>query len=93
MSIHRFDARADANRLELVHEAQKLGWWLIEIRRPVDYLGFHRGKWHPIEIKTADGKLTKAQELFIASSAFYGATESILIWRDIYDIIRDSQSV
>ncbi len=89
MSLNRYAARRDANEQELIAEARKLGWWLIPLSRPVDWLGYWRGVWLPIEIKSGSGTLTEAQETFIELADARGAP--VLIWRTLDDVVECSK--
>jgi hypothetical protein len=91
MSLNRYAARRDANDLEIASEAIKMGWWLTMIRTPADYLGFLRGRWFPIEIKTAAGTYTRAQKLFQDEAQYRGA--KVLTWRNLHDMCEDTRQV
>src|SRR5688500_14836803 len=62
---HRFAARRDANEPPLVKLAQSLGALMVQ-SGPLDWLCCWRGRWIPVEIKTATGKYTDAQVIFLA---------------------------
>jgi hypothetical protein len=95
MSIKRFAARRDANDASIAETATKLGWWLIPLDTPCDYLGWHAlYGWHPIEIKRPDGprggtshnRLTKAQIEFHAEAQQRNA--KVFIWKNENDILK-----
>lgn len=89
-AMPKYAARRDENEEALVKTARQLGWWMLMLTTPCDWLGWHpkRG-WQPVEIKSEKGQYTKDQQTFIASAAFYGAP--VITWRNIDDVIRDSQ--
>lgn len=69
MSRHRYDARTDANERQIVDALQAAGYVVWQIRWPVDLLvGTPSGRWLPMEVKTAKGRLTEDQERFIATA-------------------------
>ena len=82
MSLNRFAARRDANEASIIDCARKLGWVMVQIGKPVDFIGYLKG-CHLVEIKTAKGTLTKAQEKFI--ELWPG---NVLIWRTTDDVVR-----
>lgn len=89
MSLNRFAARRDANEKELLDTARKLGWWLVFVGFPVDYVGCFRQRLHFIELKTPKGKYTPAQILFLEEAKTHGIT--VLTWRDHGDIVESSK--
>ena len=58
-------ARVDANQGEIVAGLRKLGISIEIIEEPLDCLGWWRGEYFLLEIKTPGGRLTKAQVEFI----------------------------
>jgi hypothetical protein len=90
MSIHRFAVRRDGNEPALIKEARKLGWWMLEIRRPCDWLGHWRGVWYPVEIKLPKARYTPAQVKFMKEADWRNAP--VLIWRSIDDIVSCSKA-
>lgn len=58
-------ARVDANQEEIVAGLRRLGISVEIIEEPMDCLVCHRGKTSLLEIKTPEGRLTKAQVEFI----------------------------
>ena len=83
MSLNRFATRRDANEATILYCARNLGWVMVNIEKPVDFIGCLRGEVHLIEIKTAKGTLTRAQEKFI--ELWPG---NVLIWRTTDDVVR-----
>lgn len=75
MSIHRWNARSDANRDQIVIALRAAGASVYDLRRPVDLLVGFRGQTLPMEIKRPPGpkgglagrKHTKAQASFLAT--------------------------
>ena len=82
-------AKRDANEPELIKQARRLGWWLTRLDTPVDWLGFWRGRWYPVECKSSKGKLTPAQKSFTLNAAWYEAP--VLIWRTMDDVLESSK--
>lgn len=96
MSLKRWAVRRDRNEQELVPVARKLGWWLIDLDEPCDFVGWLAGQWHLVEIKRPEmaGKAreyTPAQKEFRAKAQELGAR--LLTWRTADDVIRDSQAL
>ena len=89
MSLNRYAARRDQNEPELLETAKKLGWLMIYIGFPVDYVGCFRQRLHFIELKTPKGKYTPAQILFLEEARAHGIT--VLTWRDHVDIVESSK--
>lgn len=54
-------ARRDANEAAIVAALRQCGVTVHLLDTPCDLLVCYRGKWQPLEVKTARGKLTKAQ--------------------------------
>lgn len=95
MSLNRYAARRDSNEQELVKTAERLGWWLIPLDDPCDFLGCRRGVWKPIEIKNPDceghaDEFTAKQRIFHKDA--FNRSAPILVWRTVQDVIRDSQA-
>jgi hypothetical protein len=88
MSLNRYAARRDANDAELLDCARKLGWWMIFVGFPVDYVSCFRNVLHFVELKTPKGRYTPAQEMFLKEANHHGIT--VLTWREISDVLRDS---
>jgi hypothetical protein len=95
VSLNRYAARRDANDSSIAETATKLGWWLIPLDTPCDYLGWHpRYGWIPIEIKRPDGprggkshnRLTKAQVEFHLEAQQRNA--KVLLWKDESDVLQ-----
>ena len=85
MSIHRFNAKRDANDKELAGIARKLGALLWPLSTPCDYLMLWRGRFYAVEIKTDIGKFRPLQVKFIADVEAAGA--EVLVWRSSADIV------
>lgn len=90
----RYAARRDLNEPELVRVARKLHWRLWKMHEPSDFLGLHRGVWHPIEIKNPEyegqaSEFTAQQKLFHTDVKNCGGR--VLVWRTELDVINDSQ--
>jgi hypothetical protein len=82
MSLNRYATRRDVNEQALIHCARQLGWTMVQIGKPVDFIGCLRGVTHLIEIKTETGTLTKAQQKFVESWP-----GNVTIWRTADDVI------
>ena len=97
MSLKRWAVRRDRNEQELLPVARKLGWWLIDLDEPCDFVGWHAAHaWNLIEIKRPEmaGKAreyTPAQLEFRAKAQQLGAR--LLTWRTADDVIRDSRQM
>jgi hypothetical protein len=85
MSLKRFNARRDANEKELVAAARAVGIRLWQLDTPCDFMAVINGVVWPVEIKTAKGKLTPAQEQFVADMESAGG--HVLIWRTVDDVL------
>lgn len=59
-------ARTDANQEEIIKALRAIGAQVVYLKEPVDLLVGFRGTTHLMEIKTDDGRLTKAQAEFLA---------------------------
>ena len=71
--------------------ARRLGWWMVKLDTPVDWIGWqakHR-RWLPIEIKSEAGDFTPAQEQFMDTAKI--AQAPVLVWRTLEDVERSSQ--
>lgn len=93
MSLNRRAKRRDNNEPQLKSVATSLGWWLISLDKPVDFLGYRRGQWHVIEIKNPDceghaDEFTPEQQIFHADAKHRQAP--VLIWRTVDDVLRSS---
>lgn len=87
MSSRRWQQQRDANERELVRVARKVGAWMIRSDAPADWWCGWRGRWYPVEIKTATGKLTAAQQKFHDEATY--RSMPVWIWRATDDVIRD----
>lgn len=87
MSIHRYNARTDANDTELVKLARRLGARVFRIRTPVDLMVLWRGQWHPVELKLPKKPYTTAQKGFLAEAHENGG--KVWTWREESDVFRD----
>lgn len=84
MSQNRFDARRDANEGPLVSAARQLGAQM-ERTGPLDWWCGWRGAWFPVEVKTAKGKYTDAQVLFLARCKEHNTP--VHTWRNLIDVM------
>lgn len=78
-------ARVDANHRELLDLARTLGGVVVDTKslgdgNPDAFVLIH-GLWRAVEIKTAHGKLTTAQQTFHTQAP-------VLIWRTQDDILK-----
>jgi hypothetical protein len=93
--MKRYAARRDAVEPELVTLARSLGWWLIRLEEPCDWLACRRGVWYPLEIKNPESQ-GHADEFTPAQVIFHGDASArrapVLIWRTADDVCRDSAS-
>lgn len=64
--MSRRAARRDANEAEVIKALRKVGAQVYVVGLPVDLLVAHRGVNHLVEVKDEHGRLTKAQEEFMA---------------------------
>ena len=67
MSINRHAARTDATQAEVVKALRAVGASVYYCKLPLDLLVCHRKETMLIEVKTDDGRLTQAQEEFLAT--------------------------
>lgn len=81
----------DANEGPLIKEARKLGWYFVQLNAPADWLGCVMGKWFPIEIKSAEGILTKKQEDFHMDCIQWRMP--ICLWRSIEDVTEQTNNI
>jgi hypothetical protein len=80
--VARYAQRKDQNQADIVKAVALLGAeWLDE--GPLDGWILWRGRWTPVEIKTAKGTYTDAQVLFLAMCKERGAP--VQAWRSISD--------
>ncbi len=84
MSLNRFAARRDANESELVRAARQIGAQ-IEYAGPLDFWVGWRGQWFPVEVKTAKGKYTPEQILFLARCKEHNTP--VHTWRTLIDVL------
>lgn len=78
-------ARRDTNEDELVGCAEQLGAMWIQTG-PLDGWCLWREHWFPVEIKTAKGKYTDAQVLFLARCKECNAP--VWTWRCTEDVLK-----
>ena len=93
MTMPKHAARRDNNEQPLVQFAERLGWWLIKLNEPSDWLGWRAGQWVPVEIKNPDregraDEFTPKQVIFHRDAKNRGA--KVLVWRTEVDVMRDS---
>lgn len=79
----------DKNEPELIRDARRIGWFLVPLQTPVDWIGWFNNAWHVVEIKSPKGKYTPAQQKFLDDCAHVGAP--VLTWRTLADVIEASQ--
>lgn len=84
MSLNRYAVRRDANENELVAAARQIGAQM-ERTGPLDWWVGWRGRWFPVEIKTAKGKYTAEQVLFLARCKEHGTP--VHTWRSMIDVL------
>ena len=89
VSIKRWNARRDASERVLCQYAIAHGWRLWKLDEPVDRLALFYGRWFPVEIKEADGKMTRRQDEFLEIARLLNA--EVLIWRTESDIEADTK--
>ena len=82
-------AKRDANEAAIIKTARLCGWFLTKLDTPCDWLGWFRGNWRPIEIKTKAGRLTKAQREFFSECISRNAP--VLVWRSETDVVEASK--
>lgn len=87
MTLWRRAVRRDANEATIFKLARAMGWLIYPTSKPVDAIGLFRGRWHVIEVKTEEGKLTQAQKGFSVDVAC--AHGELLIWRTCDDVLKD----
>ena len=63
----RHAARTDATQAEVVKALRAIGASVYYVKLPLDLLVAHRGRTMLVECKEFGGKLTKAQQEFIAT--------------------------
>ena len=63
----RHAARTDATQAEVVKALRAIGAGVYYLKLPLDLLVFFRGRTLLLELKEPQGRLTQAQEEFIAS--------------------------
>jgi Holliday junction resolvase len=73
VSIHRINARRDANEGAIIQTLQAEGVIVFPISGAgiPDLLCGHRGVWFLVEVKTRSGRLTEAQRRFHALAEGY----------------------
>ncbi len=84
MSLNRYAARRDANEGPLIAAARQIGAQM-EQKGPLDWWCGWRGSWFPVEIKTAKGKYTDEQVLFLARCKEHGMP--VHTWRNLIDVL------
>lgn len=60
-------ARTDATQAEIVKALRAIGASVYVIKLPLDLLVWHRNRYLLVEVKDADGRLTKTQQAFLDS--------------------------
>ena len=86
MSLNRHNPKRDDNELDITNELQRLGVQTFRSDRAgtPDLFVIHRGRWWPLEVKSAKGRLTPAQEQYHGICERTGAT---------VDVIRDETEI
>lgn len=84
MSLNRYAARRDGNEGPLIAAARQIGAQM-EQKGPLDWWCGWRGAWFPVEIKTATGKYTDEQILFLARCKEHGTP--VHTWRNLIDVL------
>ena len=66
MSLNRYAAKRDANEPEIISALRASGFIVCQLAKPLDLLVGRKGSphWALLEVKDADGKLTKDQTEF-----------------------------
>ena len=66
MSLNRYAAKRDHNENDIVVALRTAGFVVVQLTKPVDLLVGRKGNphWALLEVKDADGKLTKDQTEF-----------------------------
>lgn len=86
-------ARRDANERPLVDLAESLGWWMVKLDQPCDWIGCRRGVWFPIELKSPERE-GHADEFTAAQVVFHGDARArrapVLVWRTAEDVMQAS---
>lgn len=82
-------ARRDQNEPSLIAAARQLGWLMVRLDTPCDWLGHLRGCWWPIECKGARGRYTPAQQVFLSQAKRHGA--AVLTWRTLDDVLQATE--
>ena len=67
MSLNRWDKRTDSNERDIIRAMERLGAKIYRIAKPLDLLVCFHKRTLLMEVKTDKGKLTPAQEQFLAS--------------------------
>jgi hypothetical protein len=93
MSIKRWAARRDANDSEIARQAGRIGWYLIKLDTPCDYLGclIALQRWFPVEIKAPKGTFSAAQKLFRSDCSIWSMP--YLVWRSIDQMVADTNQI
>ena len=65
MTLNRYAKKRDANEKEIVDALESIGCTVCRLDRPCDLIVGYRARNYLIEIKTPNGRLTKAQQDFI----------------------------
>jgi len=81
----RYAARRDSNDLILAHTAMKLGARMV-FAGPLDWWCGYRGKWYPVEMKSARGKYTDFQTKFLAQCE--ADDLPVWTWRSVDDVLK-----
>ena len=93
MSIRRHNAMRDKNDGELRAAAERLGWYMVKIDTPADYLGCLKsiGRWYPVELKTEDGDFTTTQKFFRQDCLIWRMP--YLVWRTVDDVVAQTNAM
>lgn len=87
MSLNRYACRRDSNEPDLVSSARQIGVLLWQLKKPCDWLSLIHGRFYPVEIKSASGKLTEGQARF--RKEVQEGNGELLIWRTFDDVLND----
>jgi hypothetical protein len=93
MVLPRYAAKRDSNDLELKRVAEQMGWYMVALDTPCDYLGCLKALalWTPIEIKSADGEFTKSQKFFRQDCLVWRMPT--MVWRTVGDVIEQTNAL
>jgi len=87
---HRYAAKRDEVEDDFVALAERLGALIVQAP-PLDLWCFHRGKWTPVECKSARGQYTRAQKKFLSQCHLNRAPA--WLWRCEDDVLKSLGAV